>query len=256
MSTKLIDIDWIEETKSYVKEQTLHEYGKGYDIITDTIDIFFNLSHFLNESIDPETEEGVFSHIAYSTYLRLPYTLYSILNKWLEGFYLESIVLLRHIIEGFVCLRYFSNNMNHTKQHYIAKKASDRTTFRKMFDKISPGFYQELYGKIYSNFAHGGVITIGTRVDYQSPTEGEVYMGCKFHNIYCKLILDQITVFSYGYLCYLDEFFPTIDTRTSSDLRKTFNKKISELKNILNEKRSSQETEDTWQKIMKPFVEK
>ncbi len=255
MNDKLIDINWIEKTQNQVYSETLHKWGKGHDILTELIDLFFYLSHFLNETTDLESDEGAFLNIANSTYLRLPYTLYNIRNLWSHGFYLESIILLRHIVEGFACLRYFSNHKDDVKRHYTAKRSKDRITFKKMFDEVAPEFYEKIYS-IFSNFAHGGVITIGTRVNYESPTEGKVYTGCVFNDTYCKIIMDQAPTFSYGYLCYLDQFFPTINSRIPSDVEKILISKKSELRKILYSPRATEKSEESWETSIKPFVEK
>lgn len=255
MNEILTDIKWIEKTKNKVETESLHAWGPGFDILTDSINIFFNLTHFLTEEIDPETNEGAFFNTAYSSYLRLPYTMYCIRNNWLNGFYLEAIVLLRHLIEGFACIRYFSNHKERVIPHYTAKRHRDRVTFREMFDELAPGFYLKIYGKIYSNFTHGGVGTLATRVKYTSPTEGKVYVGCQFDETYSKMIIGQSNIYSYGYLCYLDEFFPTINSRISEELINKIDAKKSELKHILNSEKINEVAKEFWQEIIKPFVE-
>lgn len=255
MIDKLIDIDWIEKTQIKVYTGTLLKWGKGYDILTELIDLFFNLTHFLNEPMDPESDEGAFNSIANSTYLRFPYTLYNIRNTWSKGFYLESIILLRHIVEGFACLRYFSNHKDEVKRHYTAKRSKDRITFKNMFDEIAPEFYEKLYS-IFSNFAHGGVITFDTRVRYESPTEGKVYIGCVLNDSLCKMIIDQAPTYSYGYLDYLDEFFPTIIDRIPEEIQTKKNEQLENLKKILRGHRFSKKSEEIWGSCVKPFVER
>lgn len=255
MTDRLIDIDWIAKTSLEVHEQTLQKYGVGYNLLTEIIDIFFNLSHFLKESIDPETDKGAFINIAYSTYLRLPYTLYNIRNLWSNGFYLESIILIRHIVEGFACLRYFSTHKDKVKKHYTARRSRDRVTFKTMFDEVSPGFYDKIY-PIFSQFAHGGILTIGTRVNYRTASDGDALIGCVFSDLHCRLIIDQTPTYSYGYLCFLKDFFPTIDSRLPDDLNIKYIDVKAELNCILNSKREKNEAMETWSTTMKPFVEK
>ena len=69
------------------------------------------------------------------------------------------------------------------------------------------------------------------------------------------MIIGQSNIYSYGYLCYLDELFPTINSRISEELINKIDAKKSELKHILNSEKINEVAKEFWQEIIKPFVE-
>ena len=64
-----------------------------------------------------ESDDNAFHTLAYNTYAQLPYTLTVIQDLYVKGYYLEAIILLRHIIENFGKLRYFVLHKDLVKQH-------------------------------------------------------------------------------------------------------------------------------------------
>ena len=191
--SNLMSIDYLLTTEDFVVKQTLGEYGELQDDLVKIIDLLFKLSHFLNEDIGVESVDNNFQVLAYSSYLQIPYTLKSIHDLWIKGYYLESLTLLRHIVEGFAKLRYFTNHRDEILNHINGK---NRVRFKKMFDELAPGYYDFHYGKMLSDFAHGGFKAYMLRVEYYSQTEGRVKAGCDFDfkisGIHLDIVLQPI----------------------------------------------------------------
>lgn len=250
----LMSVDYLISTESDVKLETMSRWGRLNDELNSLISYLFNIQHFCNEGTNPEAEDSYFQTIAYSSYMRLPYTLHCAQNHWINGYYLESFILLRHIIEGFASLRYFEKNKNLVKAHVLKAKSKDRIKFIDMFESVSKGFYKVFYARFYSDFTHGGIAAMGTRIRYTSQTDGKVFMGCKFDNNYSDWILDHLLTFSYGYLNYSKVFFPTMFSRMPTKLKKEINFKLFDILNILNMPKDHRKTQEIWNNIVKPFV--
>ncbi|NQT24297.1 hypothetical protein HQ585_02975 [candidate division KSB1 bacterium] len=255
MTERLMDLEYLLNTEKQVKEVTLTEWGVGSGSLTKVINLFFSLSHFLNEDCEIESDDNAFQIIAYSSYLRLPYTLKTIQDLWLLGYYLESFIIVRHIVEGFAKLRYFTENRNEITPHFTARKHRDRVSFKTMFDSVAPGYYHFHYGKLLSGYAHGDLNAYFTRTDYTSQTEGRVIAGCEFNDIYCGLIINLTLTFCYGHLNYLQEFFPSILDKLPKDLLDHFLNMRNEMKLTLNSKRKKPEQQQEWENVIRPFVE-
>lgn len=251
--TTLMSFGYLLKTEDFVVKQTLGEYGELQDDLIEIIDLLFKLSHFLNEDIGVESVDNNFQVLAYSSYLQIPYTLKSIHDLWIKGYYLESLTLLRHIVEGFVKLRYFINHRDEILNHI---NGNNRVWFKKMFDEIAPGYYDFHYGKMLSDFAHGGFKAYMLRVEYHSQTEGRVKAGCEFDFKISGIVIFQVLTFCFGYLNYVDEFFPTINSRLSKNLSDEKNSILENLQVKMNVKKDTEKQQKEWDDVILTFISK
>ena len=248
-----MSIGYLLTTEDSVVEQTLDCYGELQEDLTTLIDLFFKLSHFLNENVEIESVDNNFQVLAYSTYLQLPYTLKAIHDLWIKGYYLESLTLLRHIVEGFVKLRYFKNHKNEILNHINGK---NRIRFKTMFDEVAPEYYNFHYGKMLSDFAHGGIKAYMLRVEYYSQTEGRVKAGCEFDSKVSGMVIFQTLTFCFGYLNYIDVFFPTINSRFNEDISNERILILKRLEDKMSGKRDTEEQQRGWENVILPFISK
>lgn len=251
--SKLMSIEYLLETEDAVAEQTLGAYCELQEDLTTLIDLFFKLSHFLNEDVEIESVDNNFQILAYSTYLRLPYTLKTIHDLWIKGYYLESLTLLRHIVEGFAKLRYFANHRDEILKHIQGEK---RIPFKKMFDEVASGYYGFHYGKMLSDFAHGGFYAYMLRVEYYSQTEGRVKAGCEFDVKVSGMVIFQTLTFCFAYLNYIDTFFPTIYSRLNEDISNERILLLKKLEEKMGGKGKTEEQQKEWENVILPFISK
>jgi len=251
--TTLMSVGYLLKTEDAVIKQTLDEYGELQDDLVNIIDLLFKLSHFLNEDVEIESVDNNFQVLANSYYLQFPYTLKSIHDLWIKGSYLETLIILRHIIEGFAKLRYFTNHRDEILNHTNGK---NRVRFKTMFDEIAPGYYRFHYGKILSDYAHGGFKAYMLRVEYSSQTEGRVKVGCEFDTKYSGMIIYQVLTFCFGYLNYVDEFFPTIYSRLDEEIMDEKYSILENLKVKMNVKKDTEKQQKEWDDVILPFISK
>ena len=172
------------------------------------IELVFSLPYFRGESKDPETDEGIFESFCYSTYMQAPYTFWSIYDLYEKGYYLEAIVLYRHLLESFIQMRYFYKYPEKILVHIVAKSRKDRVPFSDMFNEFSDDIYKTFYGIILSGIAHGGIIKDIFRVDRTSKAEIRTILGCEYIENHATLITNITVPLLFGYINMFEEFFP------------------------------------------------
>ena len=75
----------------------------------------------------------------------MPYSFRAVSALAYRGYNPEGYVVLRHILEVFVQLRYFSIHRDLLRPHLEAKSAKGRVKFKTMFEEFSPGYYDDYY---------------------------------------------------------------------------------------------------------------
>jgi hypothetical protein len=186
--------------------------------INNLIDIFFRLSYHCRENVIPESNEAHFISLANLTYIRIPYSLRAIYSLWIRGYYLDALVLFRSMLESLITLRYFHKHIDKIQKHLGVSLPKKRVHFNTMFDEISPGFYEDFYGNIYSQLAHSGILAGSFRLK-GSFAEGEFVMGCEFNPERSNLVTVSTILISYGYFNYISVFFPYITSKISSTMK-------------------------------------
>ena len=100
--------------------ETIQEFVKNHPSIETNmplyLDTLFLISYYAKqkEAIDPN---DAFPYFVFERYIRLPYTLRSIWVLARMGFYAEAAVLVRHLLEAFVQIRYFSTRRPDLVRH-------------------------------------------------------------------------------------------------------------------------------------------
>jgi len=207
----LIDLRYQERSEVEVCRHTTQQDTKGLVSLTNLINMFFRLSYYCTEPAVTNSPDHHFLHVAPFTYYRLPYTLRCIQELWMQGHYLEAVVLLRHLLEGLVALRYFHSRREKVEAHYDFTSKQGKIQWRQMFDACAPGLY-EYYGRI-SNMAHGGIRANVFRTYEASQTQPDILMGSKFIPDLANYVYVHAGIVSYGYLNYFSTFFPSVDSR-------------------------------------------
>jgi hypothetical protein len=210
--------------------QTSEKTRLVYPQLTGTwpnvIDLFFRMPYFRNDSFDHDTPEEHYNYWCFERFFRLPYTLQSVYEQWEFGEYLEATLLVRHLLETFVQVRYFLFNKEKLIKHQKSTHARDRIKFKTMFDALSPGLYKETYG-LFSIFAHGGLgaglfsfdmVAAGNEVDRPRM---QARSGCQFSEKHSSLIINQVLALIYGFANYFPKCFPSyrqsVDEKTESN---------------------------------------
>lgn len=173
------------------------------------VDVLFKLPYYTGELDTIETPMGIFQSHCYRCYLQAPYTFWSVYSLWEKGYYLESFILFRNLLEMFIQLRYFQKYPEKTQGHMnqaLPENKKHRIAFITMFNEFAPGFYKDVYGPVLSGFAHG--TTPGLIFRVESSSNLTVVMGNVFDDYKATFALNHILVLLFGYLNLFEFFFP------------------------------------------------
>lgn len=175
-----------------------------YEHFPKIIDLLFKLPYFIEKTEDPETEKGGFISYCYIHYAQAPYTFWSIYSLYEKGYYYEAIILLRHLLEALLQMKYFHKYLSKLKRHTLRKKP---VSFKTMFDEFSKGFYEEHYGRQLSDAAHGMFLKNILRTVRRSPQEGRTIMGCEYSSRHASYVVNYTIALLYGYINLFPNFF-------------------------------------------------
>lgn len=203
MERKLMDFDYLIVTENSTIYKTIKEFPIWNSKSEQIINILFAMCYSMGKEENVESPEGAFHYIASSHYHRLPYTMSTIFDLIKRGAYLESTILIRHLYEILVQLRYFNNHKDTVHDYSINKL---RIQFKTMFDEICPELYTDIY-KQFSNYSHGGVWANKFRVNYISKDEGFIYYGSEFIEKFALYVTAHQLFLSYGFMNYVPTFF-------------------------------------------------
>src|SRR6185503_6828051 len=120
---RFIDLDHLLVTEETTIEQTMAGHGDRSVILQRIINLVFKMLYFMREeNIPPNIDEEFFQLQAHSAYNRLPYSLWSVHENWIRGYYIEGLCIVRHIMEGFAKVRYFNNHKADLRRHNFATR--------------------------------------------------------------------------------------------------------------------------------------
>lgn len=168
------------------------------------LDSLFEIAYYMGTSQDVTSPKGHFYTLGYNTIIQFPYTIRATIILIEKGFYSESIILIRNLYESFFQLRYFYNHQDKIMPHW---KKQSRVRIKTMFEEIAPGFYDQIYGQEFSEFAHSGIASSIFRTKYSSPQEGKTLMGSEYDKVGCEYAINKIIVILFGILNYVPILF-------------------------------------------------
>jgi len=152
------------------------------------LDVLLRLPSFCGSSSTPD--DDWFPWWCYTQYCAVGSSTVSLFDLWQRGFYVEAAVLLRHVLEIFVQVRYFHSHRSALRLHLKGEK---RVVFKTMFEALAPGYYDRYYGKMLSGVAHGGLPSTTMRLDLSKGQRAPVIRGCSYNETMATWVLNQLT---------------------------------------------------------------
>lgn len=214
---------------------TSREYLRGiHENVPKIIDTIFKLPYYTGEIGDVETPEGSFLSICKITYMQSPYTMWSLYELYEKGYYLESLLLYRHLIESFIQLRYFHKHSNKLTDHINQTK---RVNFSVMFNEFSPGFYKPYYSDQLSEAAHGFIFKDINRVTSDEIGNRRTVMGCEFDVDRATYVINMMVPLFLGFLNWFPKFFNK--NIIDSEIQERINRSISWIEDAMRLQKSS-----------------
>ena len=190
--------DLLEKQEQRVILQTQEYFGRGRDgfcdFSLDGIDLLLQGIHFFRDVDDTLDKTGEFKNHEAAIRTTFYYNLYhisltykAVYNLIHQGYYTESAILLRSVVESLVKMKYLhkQNDIDlvdtASAGHYGYKGKRFKVKFKTMFDIVAPGLYE--YYRLLCDMAHGSFAAHALKIaerDYERK----------------KIILDDGLVFS------------------------------------------------------------
>jgi hypothetical protein len=222
MQKRYLDMRMVKLTEQAAQCATRTKFGETDFRLGFALDTWLKVQHFVGEREPINTDAGAFQSYAYFQYLQSPYTLMSAYDLWQRAYYLEAAILLRHLFEVFVQLRYFQKHPELCMNHVTATQAKARVRFDTMFNEIAPGSYEVAYRNL-STIAHGNM-NFGFRGDLSASTVSGTehivppFVGAQFEANRAMLIHAFYVSIALGFFNYFGSFFPKNTIATDAAL--------------------------------------
>ncbi|MUK89309.1 hypothetical protein GMD78_13100 [Ornithinibacillus sp. L9] len=202
---KYLDLEFILNSEI----ETLRNTNNNLNgVVTNTpkvINTLVKLPYYTGELESVDKTYGAFQGYCKEHYLQSPYTFLSIYESWKKGYYLESVILYRHLLEVYVQMRYFEKNHKRLEGYLTG---TDRIRMVNMFDEFSQGFYHDFYGRQLSTITHGKIGKSLFRIIRTSPEKGRVIMGCEYNEFLASYVMNIYVPLIFGYINFFNIFFP------------------------------------------------
>jgi hypothetical protein len=209
MRMRFPDVAFVEATEETARCATQTAFSDRDWRFRFVIDELLKLPHFDGECEPVSTPMGSFQGYARVQCAQSAYTLLAAYRLWRAAFYSEAIVLLRHLLEVFIQLRYFRKYPERVNAHVTAKLPKDRVPFRAMFDEFALGSYEKVY-RLLSNFSHGNAtLLVRTRTKTSDDPMGlEFVKGCEFDLYLAKFVYLFLVCIALAFFDHHSSFFP------------------------------------------------
>ena len=240
---KYMSLAHLHECESQVSSITAHKHPEVNNIAVNAINLLFRLSYFFPKEYETDSDEHHFGTFAFFTYTRLPYDCEVTRDLWLKGYYSQSIVLLRRILESFVAVRYFSHHKSRIKRHLYAQSQKDRVQFKVMFEFFAPGAYEELYAKCLCGVAHGGLSNIIFQGDFDPSRPGRMNMGTAYSARYSSYTINQLLAYCLGYIALANLIVPNLEDRFPKHVRNNRDLIVAHFRNRFSKSRTQAQKE-------------
>jgi len=226
----LMNLKYLLQTESETRKISHDKHSGWFSYYKELINCLFHVAYFVGEEKDVDSDEGYYMAFAHSQLLKLPYTVRAISVLIEKGYYLESAILVRHILEVFVQLRFF-NKYKEKLNEYVLKKR--KITLKTMFDEFNPNLYTKMY-YLLCEAAHGGFGSTVYRTTYKSASAGSTIMGSEYNEAFSNYILNQLVPLTYGTLNFIPVFFRHYKDLVPQKIEFNRESALNELKKMMN----------------------
>jgi len=245
------------ETETY---QITHSILKDcHENVLKAIIVLLQLMYFTGPNKDVTTPEGEFHSYVWHQYIGAPHSFRACYLLYERGHYLTAVIIFRSLLESFIQCRFAFNHKDMVRiiwsgQKCAIKGKKKKITFKEMFDEISPGYYEKIYGEQLSGFAHGKIGADIFRVKRESTTVGKVIMIPKFDEDLASYVINQVIALQFGYLNFFSKFFPDGVSSITKDFAEEYNYSKRWLYEYINSHRRTKSPSSEWHKHMDAFM--
>ena len=181
------------------------------------------------------------------------FTFHSSLALAEQGFYTQSIILNRNLMEHLVTVRYLADKPEDIDRlQMVATKIKNPLKIRDRFEYVISGYY-DLHYKFSSEFSHPSHGSHVLKIQPDGAGGYNVDLGITFNVEWMSLCLNELTMLLAGFLkAYATKFKDVLRYRNISDIDRTRDA-TKELLEILYSHIALKGGKNTWHKTTRPL---
>ncbi len=251
MSNQYFNADLLDKQEPQVVLQTQEMFGKGRhgfcDFSLDGIDLLlYGIHHLRNLDKDTLDETGEFKNhklamrsIVYYNLYHTSLTYKAVYNLIHQGYYTESAILLRSIVENLVRMKYLYKQKDIDlvntafAGHYGYKGKKFKVKYQTMFDSVAPGLYE--YYRLLCDIAHGSFAAHMLKIGKRDSEQKKIILdyGLIFKLEESTYVINQFSVYLFAHIKFMMLIFPEIEKNMTRPYANKYHKTISKLEAMM-----------------------
>jgi hypothetical protein len=228
MANQYFNTDLLNKQEPQVVLQTQKVFGRGRDgfcdFSLDGIDLLLQGIHHWRNADDTLDETGEFKNhklamrsIVYYHLYHISLTYKAVYNLIHQGYYTESAILLRSIVESLVKMKYLYKQKDidlvntSFAGHYGYYGKKFKVKYITMFDSVAPGLYQ--YYRLLCDMAHGSFAAHALKIEKRDYKQKQIILdnGLIFKIKESTYVINQFSVFLFAHIKFMMLIFPEIE---------------------------------------------
>ncbi len=270
MSNQYFNTDLLDKQEPQVVLQTQQIFGKGRygfsDFSLDGIDLLLQGIHHLRNVDDTLDETGEFKNhklamrtIVYYNLYHISLTYKAVYNLIHQGYYTESAILLRSIVESLVRMKYLYKQKDIDlvntafAGHYGYDGKKFKVQYITMFDSVAPGLYK--YYRMLCDMAHGSFAAHLLKIDKRDYKQKKIILddGLIFKLNESTYLINQFSVYLFAHIKFMMLIFPEIDKNMTRPYARKYSKTISKFEAMMKNFAENEQSKK-WYGIVKQLL--
>lgn len=226
--------------------------GGAVDIFEEAIDFFIYLTTLIKgEDENLKSDIINFEYLASMHYYQAPYSFTAVYSLWKRGYYYESAIVLRNLLEGLVVIHYFEDRKDKIESYF---KEPLKYRIKDMFNTCAPGLYDHTYMQL-SDFAHGGLSKELFRTEKEDMKDRKVIIGSEYSDFKASYVANIYNALMLGYYIYYPKCFSRFDVIYSDqEIMAEYQINISNMKSAIESHKKSFPQSKEWYEKLAPLI--
>jgi len=250
VANQYFNTDLLNKQEPQVVLKTQEIFGKGRygfcDFSLDGIDLLLQGIHHLRNVDDALDETGEFKNhevairtIVFYNLYHISLTYKAVYNLIHQGYYTESAILLRSIVESLVRMKYLHKQKDIDlvntafAGHYGYKGKKFRAKYITMFDSVAPGLYK--YYRMLCDMAHGSFAAHALKIAERDYEQKKITLddGLIFKLEESSYVVNQFSVYLFAHIKFMFLIFPEIEKNMTGAYAVKYYKAISKFEAVM-----------------------
>ncbi len=270
MFSQWFNTDLLDKQELQVILQTQERFGRGRngfcDFSRDGIDLLLQGIHHFRNVDDALDETGEFKNHEVAIRTTFYYNLYhisltykAVYNLIHQGYYTESAILLRSILESLVKMKYLYKQKDIDlvntafAGHYGYYGKKFKVKYITMFDSVAPGLYESY--RLLCDMAHGSFAAHSLKIDKLDYKQKKIILddGLIFRLKGSTYVINQFSVYLFAHVKFMMLIFPEIEKNMTKPYAIKYYKTISKFEAMM-KNFSENEQNKKWYGIVKQLL--